>query len=43
MGFVIYSDSAGRSTVSSLEDGPLGTCQAMLRDVIDIRHRLKRH
>ncbi|WP_448336624.1 homoserine dehydrogenase [Chloroflexus aurantiacus] len=43
MGFVIYSDSAGRSTISSLEDGPLGTCQAMLRDVIDIRHRLKHH
>ncbi|MCX7861140.1 MAG: homoserine dehydrogenase [Chloroflexus sp.] len=39
MGFVIYSDSAGRSTVSSLEDGPLGTCQAMLRDVIEIMRR----
>ncbi|MEF3273238.1 MAG: homoserine dehydrogenase [Chloroflexus sp.] len=39
MGFVIYSDSAGRSTISSLEDGPLGTVQAMIRDVIDIIRR----
>lgn len=39
MGFVIYSDSAGRSTISSLEDGPLGTCQAMLRDLIEIVRR----
>ncbi len=36
MGLVIVSDSAGRTTMSSLEDGPLGTCQAMLRDVIEI-------
>ncbi|WP_298820169.1 homoserine dehydrogenase [Chloroflexus sp.] len=39
MGFVIYSDSAGRATMSSLEDGPLGTCQAMVRDVIDVLRR----
>jgi homoserine dehydrogenase len=35
-GFVIYSDSAGRSAISSLEDGPVGTCQAMLRDAIEV-------
>ncbi|ACL25443.1 homoserine dehydrogenase [Chloroflexus aggregans] len=39
MGFVIYTDTAGRSTISSLEDGPLGTCQAMVRDVIEIMRR----
>jgi homoserine dehydrogenase len=36
MGAVFYSDIIGRTTVSSLEDGPMGTCQAMLRDVIEI-------
>jgi homoserine dehydrogenase len=41
MGLVIYSDTAGRSTLSSLENCPLGTCQAMLRDVIELRHRLR--
>ncbi|MEI7771532.1 MAG: homoserine dehydrogenase [Chloroflexales bacterium] len=36
MGAVFYSDIIGRTTVSSREDGPMGTCQAMLRDVIEI-------
>ncbi|MFV9507664.1 MAG: homoserine dehydrogenase [Oscillochloridaceae bacterium umkhey_bin13] len=36
MGFVITSDLAGRTTVASLEDGPVGTCQAMIRDLIEI-------
>jgi homoserine dehydrogenase len=36
MGAVFYTDIIGRTTVSSLEDGPMGTCQAMLRDVIEI-------
>lgn len=36
MGLVIYSDLAGRTTVASLEDGPVGTCQAMIRDIVDI-------
>jgi homoserine dehydrogenase len=36
MGLVIQSDLGGRTTMASLEDGPVGTCQAMLRDVIDI-------
>lgn len=36
MGLVIQSDLAGRTTVASLEDGPVGTCQAMLRDIVDI-------
>lgn len=39
MGFVITSDLAGRTTVASLEDGPVGTCQAMIRDVVDIYGR----
>jgi homoserine dehydrogenase len=36
MGFVIHSDIVGRTTVASLEDGPVGTCQAMIRDLIEI-------
>lgn len=36
MGLVIESDLAGRTTVASLEDGPVGTCQAMIRDIVDI-------
>lgn len=36
MGLVIQSDIGGRTTVASLENGPIGTCQAMLRDVIEI-------
>jgi homoserine dehydrogenase len=36
MGAVFYSDIAGRTTVASLENGPVGTAQAMLRDVIEI-------
>ncbi len=39
MGFVITSDLAGRTTVASLEDGPVGTCQSMIRDVVDIYSR----
>lgn len=36
MGAVFYSDIIGRTTVASLEDGPMGSTQAMLRDVIEI-------
>lgn len=36
MGAVFHSDIIGRTTVSSLEDGPMGSTQAMLRDVIEI-------
>jgi homoserine dehydrogenase len=43
MGFVITSDLAGRTTVASLEDGPVGTCQAMIRDVVDIYAYAKTH
>ncbi|NTV65581.1 MAG: homoserine dehydrogenase, partial [Oscillochloris sp.] len=41
MGAVFYTDIIGRTTVSSLEDGPLGSTQAMLRDVIEIITREK--
>lgn len=36
MGLVIHSDLAGRTTAASLEHGPVGTCQAMIRDLIAI-------
>jgi homoserine dehydrogenase len=36
MGFVIHSDLAGRTTAAALEDGPVGTCQAMIRDLLDV-------
>lgn len=36
MGLVLYSDIIGRTTAASLEDGPMGSTQAMLRDVIEI-------
>jgi homoserine dehydrogenase len=36
MGLVIHSDLAGRVTVAVLEDGPVGTCQAMIRDTLEI-------
>jgi homoserine dehydrogenase len=36
MGIVYYSDIVGRTTAASLEDGPMGSCAAMLRDVIEI-------
>lgn len=36
MGLVIHSDLAGRTTVAALEDGPVGTCQAMIRDLLEI-------
>ncbi|MBA3943848.1 MAG: homoserine dehydrogenase [Herpetosiphonaceae bacterium] len=36
MGVVYTSDIAGRTTATSAEDGPLGTCAAMLRDAISI-------
>lgn len=39
MGIVYYSDIVGRTTAASLEDGPVGSCQAMLRDVIEIIKR----
>ncbi|NNJ10014.1 homoserine dehydrogenase [Chloroflexales bacterium ZM16-3] len=40
MGAVFYSDIIGRTTVASLEDGPMGSTQAMLRDVIEIVGRI---
>lgn len=36
MGLVIQSDIAGRTTVVGREDGPVGTCQAMIRDTLEI-------
>jgi homoserine dehydrogenase len=36
MGFVLYSDIAGRTAVLGLEHGPVGTCQAMIRDLLEI-------
>jgi homoserine dehydrogenase len=36
MGAVFHTDIIGRTTVASLEDGPMGSTQAMLRDVIEI-------
>jgi homoserine dehydrogenase len=36
MGIVYYSDIFGRTTAMSLEDGPVGSVAAMLRDVIEI-------
>ncbi len=44
MGIVYYSDIFGRTCAMSLEDGPVGSVAAMLRDVIEIagRRRLTR-
>lgn len=39
MGAVFYTDIIGRTTVTSLEDGPMGSTQAMLRDLIEIAIR----
>lgn len=36
MGIVYYSDIAGRTVATTLEDGPQGTAAAMLRDVIEL-------
>lgn len=36
MGIVYYSDIYGRTVVTTQEEGPLGTCAAMLRDIIEI-------
>ena len=36
MGIVYYSDIFGRTTAMSLEDGPVGSVAAMLRDVLEI-------
>jgi homoserine dehydrogenase len=36
MGIVYHSDIVGRTVATSLEDGPIGSCAAMLRDVIEI-------
>jgi len=36
MGLVFHSDIIGRTTAASHEDGPMGSTQAMLRDVIEI-------
>jgi len=35
-GIVYHSDIFGRTTAFSLEDGPLGTAAAMLRDILSI-------
>ncbi len=39
MGIVYHTDIVGRTVASSLEDGPIGSCAAMLRDVIEIVQR----
>jgi homoserine dehydrogenase len=39
MGAVFQSDIIGRTTVASLEDGPMGSTQAMVRDVIELCSR----
>lgn len=39
MGVVYYSDIFGRTTAMSLEDGPVGSTAAMLRDVLEIAAR----
>ncbi|NJM05540.1 homoserine dehydrogenase [Candidatus Gracilibacteria bacterium] len=39
MGIVYWSDIVGRTTAASLEDGPIGSCAAMVRDVIEITRR----
>lgn len=36
MGIVYSSDISGRTVATSLEDGPVGTTAAMLRDIIAI-------
>ena len=36
MGIVYYSDIFGRTCAMSLEDGPVGSVAAMLRDILDI-------
>lgn len=36
MGLVVHSDLAGRTTAAALEDGPVGTCQAMIRDLLEV-------
>jgi homoserine dehydrogenase len=36
MGIVYHSDIVGRTTATSLEDGPIGSCAAMVRDIIEI-------
>lgn len=39
MGIVYQSDIGGRTVATTLEDGPVGTTAAMLRDVIEIAGR----
>jgi homoserine dehydrogenase len=36
MGIVYYSDIFGRTCAMSLEDGPVGSVAAMLRDILEI-------
>jgi homoserine dehydrogenase len=36
MGIVYYSDIYGRTVATTQEEGPMGTCAAMLRDIIEI-------
>ncbi len=40
MGIVYTSDIFGRTTAMSLEDGPVGTAAAMLRDILDVARGL---
>jgi len=42
LGIVYFSDIYGRTTAMSLEDGPVGSAAAMLRDVIEVAAR-RRH
>lgn len=39
LGIVYFSDIYGRTTAMSLEDGPVGSAAAMLRDVIEVAGR----
>lgn len=39
LGIVYHSDIAGRTAATSLEEGPIGTVAAMLRDVIEVARR----
>ena len=39
MGIVYYSDIFGRTTAMSLEDGPVGSVAAMLRDILEVAAR----
>jgi homoserine dehydrogenase len=39
MGAVFYTDIIGRTTIASYEEGPMGSTQAMLRDLLEVLGR----